>query len=362
MIHQSTQSSILSEFAASADVYRSLGTKATDLFLSMFADQNIQVHSVTNRCKSHKSLERKLLKPEKDYLALTDVTDIAGVRITTYFDDDVDRIAKIVEAEFDVDKQHSVDKRKVLEADRFGYQSLHYVVSISSERCNLVEYRRYAGIRFEIQIRSILQHAWAEIEHDLGYKSSLGVPREIRRRFARVAGLLEVADSEFTMLRKALQEYELEVPALIARDPEKVAINLPSIRSAYDTSNALKELDRAVTEPAQANLNNMNSILLEQSVSKLLFLGITSIAELEFEATRQLQRVRQFAVKWLEGKVHTSLLVGIGIMYLAYVLLGDKGDRNLIARYLKEQDIGTESERSAAIERILKICAKLPPL
>jgi hypothetical protein len=61
----------------------------------------------------------------------------------------------------------------------------------------LVEYSTHTGVQFEVQIRSTLQHAWAEIEHDRGYKSEVEVARAVRRRFSRLAGLLELADYEF---------------------------------------------------------------------------------------------------------------------------------------------------------------------
>ena len=65
------------------------------------------------------------------------------------------------------------------------------------ERMVLRENKAFEGLKCEIQIRSVLQHAWAEIEHDLGYKSELTIPKEVRRSFSRLAGLLELGDKEF---------------------------------------------------------------------------------------------------------------------------------------------------------------------
>ena len=56
-------------------------------------------------------------------------------------------------------------------------------------------------VKLEIQIRSILQHAWAEIEHDLCYKNSTPLPRKIKRRMYRLAGVLELADKEFSAVK-----------------------------------------------------------------------------------------------------------------------------------------------------------------
>jgi ppGpp synthetase/RelA/SpoT-type nucleotidyltranferase len=163
----------------------------------------IRVHSVTSRVKSKNSVMRKLERPGKER-DINSLTDLLGVRIITYFRDEVDAVAKLIEREFLIDPENSIDKRNVLDPDRFGYLSLHHIAQLNQTRSALAEYRSYKDIRFELQIRSILQHAWAEIEHDLGYKTEAAVPRTVRRRFSRLAGLLELADDEFLGIRGEL--------------------------------------------------------------------------------------------------------------------------------------------------------------
>jgi ppGpp synthetase/RelA/SpoT-type nucleotidyltranferase len=165
--------------------------------------EGIQFHSVTGRVKPKADVRKKMQRPDKKR-DINDITDMLGVRIITYFPDEIDAVAKLIEREFTVDPENSIDKRSILDPDRFGYLSLHYVLQVNQERSNLPEYRNYKDIRFELQIRSILQHAWAEIEHDLGYKSEATVPSSIRRRFSRLAGLLELADDEFLRIREEL--------------------------------------------------------------------------------------------------------------------------------------------------------------
>lgn len=123
----------------------------------------------------------------------------------------MDEIAGVIEKEFNIDTENSIDKRATMEVDRFGYLSLHYIVSLSEERTNLTEYKEFQNIKFEIQIRSMLQHTWAEIEHDLGYKSSVGLPNHIKRDFSRVASLLEIADKEFLNIKNSLEKYQMDV-------------------------------------------------------------------------------------------------------------------------------------------------------
>ena len=70
------------------------------------------------------------------------------------------------------------------------------------EMLKLPEYCLFDKMKCEIQVRTILQHAWAEIEHDVVYKSLGEIPFRVRRRFACLAGLLEIADREFESLRQ----------------------------------------------------------------------------------------------------------------------------------------------------------------
>jgi putative GTP pyrophosphokinase len=102
--------------------------------------------------------------------------------------------------EFEV-VERSDKGRELIEEERFGYQSVHYLVRIKSNRARLAEYERFGRAITEVQVRTILQHAWAEIEHDIQYKSTTAIPVEIRRRFMLVAGMLEIADREFQAIQ-----------------------------------------------------------------------------------------------------------------------------------------------------------------
>ena len=182
---------------------QAFGLKLEALILSTVEANGIQVLSVTSRVKSKASVRRKLERTDREG-DIRSLTDILGIRIITYFRDEVDAVARLIEEEFKIDAERSVDKRAALDPDRFGYLSLHYIAQLTQNRSQLVEYRTYAGVLFEVQIRSILQHAWAEIEHDRGYKSEAEVPRAVRRRFSRLASLLELADDEFLGLRERI--------------------------------------------------------------------------------------------------------------------------------------------------------------
>ncbi|MEA2603796.1 MAG: pyrophosphokinae [Acidobacteriota bacterium] len=207
-----SHTTILVEYERLEHLYAAFATRAETLIREILIHEQIVVHSVTSRAKAVESLRRKLTKKGAAYSVLNDVTDLAGIRITTFFAEDVDKVATIIEREFTVDQVNTTDKRVSLDPDRFGYLSLHHVVSLHPSRQSLAEYRRFPAMKAEIQTRSILQHAWAEIEHDLGYKAKHEIPRHVRRRFSRIAGLLELADDEFAVIRRELVAYETAVP------------------------------------------------------------------------------------------------------------------------------------------------------
>lgn len=114
----------------------------------------------------------------------------------TFFLKTIQEVDKVITAEFSVLEKS--DKSEVLlREERLGYQSIHYLVELKPNRTALPEYSRYKGLVAEIQLRTVLQHAWAEIEHDIQYQSVETIPGPVRRRFMALAGMLEIADREF---------------------------------------------------------------------------------------------------------------------------------------------------------------------
>lgn len=174
----------MAAFDARLGLYRDLADAAHDAVGKVLRAADIQIHSITRRAKTRESFAAKIRRPDKGYSQLSDVTDLAGVRVTTYFVEDVDHVSRALHDAFAIDQQQSIDRRKFEDPSRFGYSSLHYVARFGGSRAELPENRRFSELTFEIQIRSILQHAWAEIEHDLGYKSAGQIPAPIRRKFA----------------------------------------------------------------------------------------------------------------------------------------------------------------------------------
>jgi ppGpp synthetase/RelA/SpoT-type nucleotidyltranferase len=183
--------SIVSSARAAAPIIR-------DEIDAAVAESGLLIHSITARAKTVQSLRGKLRR--KSYLSPRDqLTDLVGARVITYYRDAVDPIAERLRGRFKVDKEASVDKRQALGMRQFGYRSVHLIASMRPLTLRPNEFLQ--EFKFEIQIRSILEHAWAEIEHEIVYKSGVSFNDDTTRRFAALAGGLELFDNEFLALR-----------------------------------------------------------------------------------------------------------------------------------------------------------------
>jgi len=209
--------------------YEALSKKVASIIKEVLDNEGINYHSVTSRPKTVDSFKKKALKKHYEN-PLNEITDLAGVRVITYFDSDAKKVSNTLSNLFETDPEHSVDKSEQLGIDRVGYRSVHFVTKFSKDRCKLPEYQRFEGRYFEIQIRTILQHAWAEIEHDRNYKFSGVLPPEIQRRFKVLSGVLELADREFDSISKSIDEYSEDVAEKTNIGDLSIPINSTSLR------------------------------------------------------------------------------------------------------------------------------------
>ncbi|MBC3246517.1 hypothetical protein HU746_17865 [Pseudomonas lurida] len=325
------------EFEKVRGTYESFSEKVKELIKGFLEVQNVTVHSVSSRCKTLESLEvkaQKKIDKGSEYADLKSVTDLAGVRVITHFANDVDQIAKIVEHEFNVDFANSIDKRVAQEPDRFGYTSLHYVVELNSERLSLSEYSKFVNVKVEIQIRSILQHAWAEIEHDIGYKANEEVPNEVKRKFSRLSGLLELADEEFMDIRNKVDEYAESVRNAVGVELGKITIDKTSLDSFAVSNHVVVALDKEIAQILGATISEPYFLPQEFEVFKLF--GVNTLDQLEtmlrINRSDILERANDIANN--NDGISFNLASGICIFYLFQVVAGKTQDRGEVERYV----------------------------
>lgn len=212
--------------------------------------QHIEVTAIDHRIKKEDSLAGKLERKGTKYKSVDDITDLLGLRVITFYTDDVDKVAALVAQTFDIDWGNSVDKRKLHELDSFGYNSLHYICRLPAGSAD----EALCHIPFEIQMRTALQHVWSTINHDTGYKSDVQIPREYLRQFGRLAGMLELIDDEFSRLRNSLADYRRRVQNLVASGQlDEVSLNADTWES-YLQTRPLDRLNRRIAAVNQAEI------------------------------------------------------------------------------------------------------------
>ena len=234
---------ILEEYRDALPELERMRLQVLDTLREALERNGLVVTAIETRIKTEESLAGKLALKGAKYATLGDITDILGARIVTFYTDDVDRIASIAEQLFEIDWNNSVDKRRLHQLDSFGYNSLHYICRIPG-----------FDLRFELQLRTTLQHAWAAINHDTGYKSGIEIPREYMRRMNRLAGLLEMADDEFSRIRSEITDYRRRVQSLVQNGRlDDVLLDGDTFRS-YLQAKPLDRLNKRIAAINQAEI------------------------------------------------------------------------------------------------------------
>ena len=119
--------SLLRQYRELRPALEQLAKQAYDLLRHALREQGIYVTAIEYRVKTEKSLAGKLELKGAKYKSIDDITDLVGLRVITFYTDEVDKVAAIAKRIFDIDWQQSVDKRKLHQLDAFGYNSLHYI-------------------------------------------------------------------------------------------------------------------------------------------------------------------------------------------------------------------------------------------
>jgi ppGpp synthetase/RelA/SpoT-type nucleotidyltranferase len=273
---------LLRQYRELLPTYRELGETIHRRMQQFFAEAGIVVASIEQRIKTEASLAGKLRLKGSKYRDIFDITDIFGLRVITFYIDDVDKVASALEHLFEIDWEHSVDKRKLHEIDSFGYLSLHYI-------CRMPE--QDARIAFEVQMRTVLQHAWANMNHDTGYKSGIEIPKVYLRNMSRLAGMLELVDDEFSRIRRELADYRRQVQSLVASgNLADVQLDGDSFRS-YLTIGPFDRLTRRIASINQAEIEEVD---LSPFLAQFKDMGFQTLGDIDalikefFEAAYQI--------------------------------------------------------------------------
>lgn len=177
------------------------------LLENILNDEGIDFLSISGRTKSHEAALEKINRKSYDD-PVGQITDLTGIRVVTFLDNQVRQISKVISEAFDIDDENSMDRGQILGSDKVGYRSIHFVCNLGARREGIKEYRGLSHLKFEIQVRTVLQHAWAELTHDRSYKFSGVLPANLQRKLNLYAGMLEIVDVAFDEIALSLDSYK----------------------------------------------------------------------------------------------------------------------------------------------------------
>ena len=340
---------LLEQYREGMPQLQKLEQEVTRILEETLRTQDISLNALEHRIKTEPSLIGKLERKGQKYQDINQITDLLGIRIVTFFTDDVDRVAAFVGELFRVDWKNSVDKRKGHELTSFGYNSLHYI-------CYLRE-GELSHIPFEIQMRTALQHVWSAIEHDIGYKGSVRLPAEYKRQFSRLAGMLELADDEFSRLRTTMNKYRRDIQRLVETGHlEDVPLNNDTYRE-YLATRPFDRLNQRIAAVNQAEIIPASLLPFCKVLEKF---GLETLGDLDTFIRNNAEDAYQLAVAELAVTDLDifSEYVGIQNLCLVYILKNGGGKTALKAFY--DTIYGEKEHNVLLADQVLRQASKLP--
>lgn len=214
---------------------------------------------------------------------------------------DLDRIADVVRKNFSV----TFEENKIEEGDvaSFGYMSVHYECALG-DRYSGARYDTIKNIRFELQVRTIVMDAWANVSHHLAYKGVASIPRSLRRDFHALSGLFYVADQHFEMFSREVYELQRE------------------IQSGFpDVTDSDIELSRDVLtrllQKRYPDREHSDDITVSEVAEELLAQGYNTLAKVESLIDRTEDAVLRFEEENRPGRTGELRYADVGMLRIA---------------------------------------------
>ena len=311
-------------------------------------DQGIYVTAIEHRVKTEQSLAGKLLLKGAKYHTIEDITDLVGLRIITFYSDDVDKVATIANKLFVIDWKESVDKRKLHQLNSFGYNSLHYICRLRTG---------IPALRFELQMRTALQHVWSTIEHDTGYKGNVKILDEHRRQFSRLSGMLELIDDEFSRLRNEITEYRRNVQSLVQSGKlDDVMLTVDSFKSYLE----MRPFERLNQRIASVNQAEIFPASLMGFLPLLESFGFETLSDVDTFIKENSDDAYQLALAQIALTDLDILAENVGLqnLCLVYVLKQGRGREGL--QFVYDTLNGKQDSNIVLVDMILEQAKNLP--
>ena len=348
---------ILEEYRKRIGIFEVMKDVAIRTIRDALEESRIAVTAVEGRVKSEKSLAGKLALKGHKYRELSDLTDLFGARIITFYSDEVDKIAALIQEKFEVDWENSVDKRKQHSLESFGYMSLHYICRIPEELFHDESMPEVNSFRFEVQMRTALQHVWANMYHDTGYKSGVEVPQNYLRNLNRLAGMLELADEQFSLIRTNINDYRRRVQSLVSGGRfEEVPLDGDSFAS-YLKLRPFDSLNRRIAAINQAEIHPTSSI---HYLPVMKALGFKTLQDVE-DLIRNYSEDAYILASYEIGNTDIDIIsetIAVQDLLIVHILENGGGERGL--KFMFDTLNGPSDYNTDRARRIVETVRNLP--
>jgi putative GTP pyrophosphokinase len=260
-------------------------------------NSSIKIHSRGGRVKDLDHALEKIQR--KGYVQPTvELEDIVGYRIVCLFASDLERISDIVKSNFVVLKEE--DKvSAVADPATFGYMSNHYICELGPHYSG-ARYDDLRSIRVEIQCRTILMDAWANVSHHLSYKGDASIPEHLRRDFYALSGLFYVADKHFELFfGSAASSAKRALSKAATGDLDEDTVNVETLQAL---------LQQLYPDRKKATLGAVSEL-----VEEVVPLGLTSIKDLRIKLQDADERVHEREAKRISRGGRKMLFNQVGM-------------------------------------------------
>jgi len=277
---------------------------------------------VQTRVKKIQSFTEKIIRQRDEFHDPNrQFTDLVGVRVIVHTTDQLEPVCNFIESTFRIDWENTVHPGARLKANEFGYRSIHYIVMIDPDKLIEKGYLldipesvlpdKKCPMRAEVQVRTILEHAWSVFSHMHAYKGKFKTPDVYKRELAGVAALFESADATLSRIRRDLLEYTANYDTYLSDDEIRAEIKLNEIILAQDPMNTtiahrigqlaifIGDWNKAIEILSKYEDSSYEPIIRDLGIA----LGKKYKKEIESEGYRRGQQLLQKAVEYNSSDV-----------------------------------------------------------
>jgi len=175
--------------------------------------------------------------------AVNRITDLCGGRVIVPTVSEIRAISRFIEEHFEIDWDNTVDVSHRLKPAEFGYRAVHYIIKFKrgvfpTKDIDVQIPEEVYELKAEVQVKTILEHAWGVFAHDRAYKGAFKIPQKWEREMARLAAVLESVDDSFARIQDGLERYAASYGAYMTEAQMRDEIERLKLVLEYDPNNA----------------------------------------------------------------------------------------------------------------------------